>query len=228
MAVPVRFLIFLLGFVLLSPAAFSQKSFRRFALGGGAGFTSNASDFETSKTQSMLWGSADFYFTRYIHASVEVQKGILEGKESDGYMFHNDYKALLLLGKVHLGAFLEPPGIDFRSSHPTVLNSFINGLYLGSGGGIISNNQSGLSRKRRISDESYIVQYDYKDAFIPVTIGSEWNVDRNARLLVCLGASMNFLLGDYLDGYMIDKSGNDRYCTLHIGIKYQFGRLTYY
>ena len=215
--------------------AFSQNDFRRFALGAGAGITSNRSDLSISNPEQMIYGSVDFYLTRYIHGGTELQLGKLSGREerSSQRYFENDYKQALVYAKLHLGQFLDVDNRRYRQGGGTTARNILYGFYLGSGGGVLSSTQVNI--RRIYSDDIDPYQaYLYrgkdsnKELFIPAIAGLDLPVGKQARFIVGAEYRLNFLLGDLMDGYLITGSGNDMFSSFSLGVKYAFGRLQLY
>lgn len=222
-------LFFLLFFCTVT--VYSQETFRPFALGAGAGVTTNSSDLGKAGTEKMFWGSMDVFITKYFQLGAEIQKGTLsgKGKKDPSRYFRNDYKAALIYAKLHLGQFTE--GTDrYVYNRDNFFSNMIKGIYLGSGCGILSSNQVKFppdSVIRRWAYTYYGVKQN-KEIFLPVLTGIEWYAGKESHLMFSLGVEINFLLGDNMDGYLMPGSKNDVFGSFNAGIKYTFGRMKYH
>ncbi len=223
-----KFIFLIIFSFIISRTVFSQEGYRRFSLGAGTGITTNSSDLSGADTKTMIWGTADFYLTKYIQAGLEAEEGKLAGKDKfTNRYFQNDYKSLALLGKVHLGQLLSGNRRAYRYNDESFLGNLVKGIYLGSGGGLLISTQKKIQRVpvSPAYEYAYRGQNNNKELFIPGTAGIDWFSGKQARLIISIQYQVNFVLGDNMDGYLVPGSKNDLYSTAGVGFKYAFGRL---
>lgn len=221
--------------VLLSLNAFSQANFYKYSVGAGAGLTRAFGDLNRSRNSVAVYGTADYYLTPFITLGVEGQAGHLKGGETDTLQryFNNKYLAGSLNVKAHLGAVLDK---GFRN---TRFQEIVNGIYIGTGIGVIRNSVSGTYH--RVQDSGLRWPYDQgrdrtKDAFVPVNIGIDYalkDYQGYDRFLINVNFQGNFTFGEGLDGYddspvYTHNQYADTYVFASVGIKYKFGLIGYH
>jgi hypothetical protein len=222
--------------IALSLPAFSQANYYKISLGAGAGITRVFGDLNRSLNSMAIYGTADYYLIPFVSIGLEGQVGHLKGGNKDSQThryFDNHYMAGSLNAKAHLGVFLDK---GFRT---TPVQQVINGIYVGSGIGIMRN---------RLSDTYHVVladgtrpTYDQgrdqsKDAFVPVNIGIDYSLKDFRgydRILINLNFQGNFSFGEGMDGYddspvYTHNQYADIYIYPSIGIKYNFGLVGYH
>jgi hypothetical protein len=222
--------------VSISLQAFSQANFYKISLGAGAGITRVFGDVNKSVNSVAVYGTADYYLIPFVSIGLEGQVGHLVGgdKNSQSHRyFNNHYATGSLNAKVHLGAFVDK---GFRN---TPLQEVIDGIYVGSGIGIIRN---------RVSDTYHVLRADgsrqpydqgrdqSSDAFVPVNIGFDYSLKDFRgydRFLVNLNFQGNLSFGEGMDGYddspiLTHNQSPDIYIFPSIGIKYNFGLVGYH
>lgn len=207
---------------LINYVAFGQRNFYKLNVGLGVGITRAYTEYNTAKggrAQNIL---ADYYFTPYSSFGVEVQKGILKGKELVNSGFENDYLAVFGNGKVHLGEILP------FSYHQNRLEKLLKGVYFGAGLGAIKNKVS------RYDDSATprSVLLISKEVLVPLNVGIDiYLTDPNAeqRFAINVNAQTAVSLDDNLDGqFTPSNTKTDRYHFFAIGLRYNFGFKGYY
>jgi hypothetical protein len=221
--------------IALSLPAFSQANFYKLSVGAGAGITRVFGDLNKSRNSLAIYGTADYYLIPFVSLGLEAQVGHLVGGDKDDQYhryFNNHYATGSVNAKAHLGAFLDK---GFRS---TPFRDVINGIYFGSGIGIIRN---------RLSETYHPVlngarpRYDQgrdqsMDAFVPVNVGIDYSLKDFRgydRFLINLNFQANFSFGEGMDGYddapvYTHNQYADIYIFPSIGIKYNFGLVGYH
>jgi hypothetical protein len=226
----IYFLVICLG---LSLNSFSQTNFYKFSVGAGAGFTRPYSDLNRSRNSLAVYGTADYYLTPFITLGVEGQAGHIKGGDKDvgsKRYFNNAYMAGSANVKFHLGAVMD------RGFRNTRFQEIINGLYVGTGIGIIRNKVSETYHPVRVG-----VRYDQgrdntKDAFVPVNFGIDYALkDYHGwdRFLINVNLQGTLTFGEGLDGYddspvILHNQYPDAYIFPTVGIKYKFGFVGYH
>lgn len=209
--------------------ASAQDNFRRYTIGAFAGITANSSDLPKAGNETMLGGGAEVYLTKYLSGVLSFQKGKLSGSESRSTQryFLNDFAAFTFNGKVYLGQFIGGNKGRYQINSEEFPLRVLKGIYLGTGGGLLISNQNKIQRTPipGASPSIYVGQNKNKELFIPVLTGIDIFTCREPGLIFTLQYSMNFVLGDNMDGYLISGSRNDTFSSLSIGLKYAFGRL---
>jgi hypothetical protein len=222
--------------IALSLPAFSQENFYKVSLGAGAGITRVFGDLNKSLNSMAIYGTADYYLIPFVSVGLEGQVGHLKGGDKDDQYhryFNNNYIAGSVNAKAHLGAFLD------RGFRTTPVEEVINGIYVGTGVGIIRN---------RVSETYHVLNgngqrptYDQGrdrsiDAFLPVNVGIDYSLKDFRgydRFLINLNFQGNLSFGEGMDGY--DDSPvytHNQYADIYIypsvGIKYNFGLVGYH
>ncbi|WP_374164581.1 hypothetical protein [Arcticibacter sp. MXS-1] len=213
---------------LLSLAATAQQGYRRFAFGGGAALANSESDLQSSGRDLMLWAGADLYLTHYFNLGIELQRGKLRGTDGDRSfrLFENQFSAVEIYGKIHLGELLTTTG-GYRLDRDSFAQRVLKGIYLGSGGGVLISDQKKIERRAPPGLEYLYRGVDKnKELYIPLMAGAEFQPFRESRFFLALQFQRNLLLGDNMDGYYIGGSSPDVFSSLGLGLKYTFGRFT--
>jgi hypothetical protein len=219
--------------LLVSINAFSQANFYKFSVGGGAGITRPFGDLNYSKNSLAIYGVAEYYLTPFITLGVEGQIGKLKGGDStrtSKRYFENDFIAASINTKFHMGAFFDK---GFRNSRA---RDVFNGLYVGTGIGIIRNKISDAYHKENPRPAYDQGRNNSKDAYVPVNVGIDYALKDAGgydRLLINVNLQGNLTFGEGLDGYddapvYTRNQYADVYIFTSIGIKYKFGMVGYH
>jgi hypothetical protein len=219
--------------LLVSINAFSQANFYKLSVGGGAGVTRAFGDLNKSRNSLAIYGVADYYLTPFITLGIEGQIGKLKGGDSTSThkrYFENDFIAASINTKFHLGAFFDK---GFRN---TPVQDVVNGIYVGTGIGIIRNKISEAYHKEDPRPPYDQGRNNSKDAYVPVNLGIDYSlkdVRGYDRFLLNLNLQGNLTFGEGLDGYddapvYTHNQYADVYIFTSIGIKYKFGLVGYH
>ncbi|MGX5691253.1 hypothetical protein [Arcticibacter tournemirensis] len=207
----------------------AQENFRRYTIGAFAGITTNSSDLPKAGNETVFGGGAEIYLTKFLSGGMSFQKGKLSGSEnrSTQRYFLNEFTAISFNSKVHLGQFIGRNKGRYQVNNEGLPKRVLKGIYLGTGGGLLNSSQSKIQRTPLAGAASYIYvgQNKNKELFIPAMLGLDIHTSQEPGLIFTVQYTMNFVLGDNMDGYLISGSKNDTFSTLSLGIKYAFGRL---
>lgn len=221
-----RYLAILLVFFTVT--AFGQSNFYKLSVGAGAGGTYSFTDLPKGAFSYAGAANLDYYFSPFISAGLEIQKGTVKGKFDPVHIreFSNAYTAVMLNGKFRAGQFT-----DFYYSN--FLN-YTKGFYLGTGIGIIQNNLAGNVIREKPSDGGmYRFPGEDKSSgiLIPINLGIDFYFPDgwgDIRYTVNVNYQTNIVSGEGLDGYddpktIFKNNAADMYNFLSIGFKYSFG-----
>lgn len=225
----IAFYFYFISFLLVfrSVTGYAQSNFYKIGVGIGAGATQSFGDVYNKGTSVAAYAAADYYFTPYLNLGLEYQQGRIQGGdvETDKYHreFNNDYKAILVNGKVQLGILL-----DYQNSG--FLNA-IRGVYVGTGLGAIQNRHKNPVRTSIATGETFAGTDSSREIFIPLNVGINiYYPDRigTNRFVFNINYQTNISFGEGIDSY--DNSANsfktgipDMYVFLSAGVRYQFG-----
>lgn len=209
--------IYTLLLIVLFPLLLSaQRNFHRFSIGAGAGLTQSRGDVKGSPTSKLINASADYYLTPFLHGGLELQTGNLTGLDATNIRyFNNNFKAIITSVKIHLGQFLKDD--DYRSG---LVEKTVRGLFIGSGAGIIKNNQTEIYRQRDNPLTNGL--NNNKDVFVAFSAGID-NSGFHNRMIAGIRYQYNYALGDQVDGYSRRGSRNDVFSNITFSLKYKFG-----
>jgi len=214
-------------------ASSAQYNFYRIGVGLGGGATKYFGDVATNTRFSpSLNLSLDYLFTPFVSAGLEIQKGTISAGDSilDPHkrFFKNSYTSITAGGKIQLGQIAN---IDFSN----FLYS-IRGLYVGTGVGVIMNDQKEIMRKKlQAGTPDGYYHFPGKDKsmelIVPANIGINFNFTDYwgyTRFIVTLNHQFNVTFGEGLDGYndppaMFKNRNPDMYGYTTVGLKYLFG-----
>jgi len=203
---------------LSSVIATAQINFHRLSIGLAGGLTNNHGDLNSPQPSKVIGGSGSFYFSPFLNADIELQKGTLSGYETyNSRHFQNDFYAVTLSGKIHLGQFL--PALRRSHGRASLIRHSLQGIFAGAGGGIIQNRQTRIYRETDNSTASGL--NSNKELFVPLSFGVD-NSGFNSRIITGICYQANYVLGDHVDGYY-GGNKNDFYSTLMLSLKYKFG-----
>ena len=202
-------------------SSIGQQSFRKFAIGIGGGLTDSHTDRSQSEGGYLASGTLDYFFTPYLNAGLELQGGTMSGfsentQSGERYGFDGEFITLQFRGKVHAGEFFARPR-RYKLVSDSFVSRALKGLYLGSGGGVVS-------VKSRAGSQT---NYHNKELYLPAMAGIDLYLRQDSRLLLNLHYQTNFVLGDKIDGVAVPGSKNDVFSSLTIGFAYAFGKLSY-
>jgi len=199
----------------------AQYNFYRFSVGVGGGVTKCFGDIETYQRFSPSSNfTLDYFFTPFVSAGLEIQKGTISAgdsiRDTHKRFFKNSYTSITAGGKIQLGQIVNTDFSNFLYA--------VRGLYVGTGVGIIKNNQVEIMRHRPGDDKSM-------EIVIPANIGFNFNFNDRwgyIRFIASLNHQFNVTLGEGLDGYNdppkdFKNRNPDMYGYTTIGIKYLFG-----
>ena len=196
---------------------FAQRNFHRFSIGAGAGLTHSMGDVKGSQARKLLSGTADYYLTPFLHGGVEVQIGNMSGLEaSNNRYFNNSFKAVIVNAKIHLGQFMND-----NDYHSGAVEKLSKGLFIGTGAGIIKNNQTEIYRQA--GNQLTNGLNNNKDVFFPFSAGLD-NSGFHNRIIAGIRYQYNYALGDQVDGYSRSGSRNDVFSNVTLNLKYRFGK----
>jgi hypothetical protein len=229
-------LYFLVACITLSLNAFSQVNFYKFSIGAGAGLTRPYADLNRIRNSMAVYGTADYYLSPFTTLGLEGQVGHMKGGDKDvgsKRYFNNAYMSGSVNVKVHLGAFIDK---GFRNGP---FREVLNGLYAGTGIGILRNKVSETYHREEKDGTRYA--YDQgrdrsKDAFVTFNGGIDYAIkDYHGwdRLLINANLQGNLTFGEGLDGYddspiYTHNQFADVYFFPSLGIKYKFGFVGYH
>lgn len=209
----------------------AQYNYYRLSVGVGGGFTRYFGDVEHKpRLQSSITANFDYNLTPFVSAGIEIQKGNISAGDSisDPHLrfFKNSYTAIIANGKIQLGQIANIDYSNFLYS--------IRGLYLGTGVGVVMNNQSEIKRTK-INPGGQPYTFPGKDKsmelLVPANIGINFNFEDYwgyTRFVVTLNHQFNVAFGENLDGYAdpqtkFKNNSPDMFGITSIGIKYTFG-----
>lgn len=196
---------------------YAQKNFHKLSIGAGGGITNNRGELNSPQNKQLLIGTADYYLTPFLHGGIEAQMGTISGRETSySRHFQNDFKALILSAKLHLGQFMN----NMPDNRNTLLINTVKGVYAGLGTGVIKNSQQQIYRDS--NNQLTRGTNNNKEIFVPVSVGID-NSGFHSRLIAGLRYQANYVLGDQLDGYYSAGSRNDFYSNISVTLKYKFG-----
>lgn len=205
-------------FLLFLPSLiYAQQNFHKLSIGAGGGITSNRGELNSPQKKELIIGTADYYLTPFLHGGIEAQLGKMSGQETSyNRYFENNFKALIVSAKLHLGQFMN----NSPANRNTLLTNAVKGVYAGLGTGVIKNSQQQIYRDK--NNRLTMGTNSNKEIFVPVSVGID-NSGFQSRLIAGLRYQANYVLGDQVDGYYSAGSRNDFYSNISITLKYKFG-----
>jgi hypothetical protein len=196
----------------------------KFAISANGGLTFSYTDVKPQKTAAIFGLGAAYFATPYLHVNLDVQKGWLKGG--------NDISVSGLMGSDN--SFFTA-GVTVRFLPLTLLKnqsnkaiSFFSGVYVGAGGGIISN--SVKSNTIVSPDFGSLGDYSGVSFMVPVEGGINIPVaylgnENNKRIMINLNYRANLCFSDKIDGYVPiveANKKNDAFNTLTAGLVFNF------
>lgn len=225
---------FCLALLLVAVISRAQVNFYKLSVGLGLGPTVSYADVRENSQSFAGYISADYNFTPFVTAGLEIQGGQVKGgdiiKNPHNRQFKNNYTAASINAKVALGEF-----VDYSQSD--VLD-FFKGTYIGVGIGAINNKMNYVVRyKPNTQAEFPPLGYEFpgKDKstnlLVPVNLGFNFFLNDRAgdmRYVLNLNYQGNITFGEGLDGYddplaKFSNKSPDMYSLFSVGVKYNFG-----
>lgn len=215
-----------LSLIFLTVTAFGQSNFYRLSGGIGGGGTYTFTDVQQGKYGYAGAMYLDYYLSPFITTGLEIQHGILKGKDhkgEDGHQkaFSNSYTTLTANVKFRAGEITDFYYSDFLN--------YTKGFYLGTGVGMVLNNNDAV---RVQPGTGYIFPGNSKakSLIVPVNVGMDFYFPDGwgeIRYILNINYQTTMDFGDNLDGYNspppFKNKGNDIYNFLSVGFKYTFG-----
>ena len=223
-----RYYLTLALFFGLSAVALGQSNYYKVGIGGGLGGTYSFTDVYRGSFGYAGYGGVDYYFTPFITAGLEVQKGIVKSQDytKDPHLrsFTNSYMAVGANFKFRAGEITDYYYNDFLN--------YTKGFYLGTGLGYIQNNMTSIIRVKP-DGSNYIFPGEDKGSsiYLPINVGIDFYLPDgwgNARYILNLNFQSNFVFADNLDGYNDPKTRfknqfPDMYNFFSVGFKFNLG-----
>jgi hypothetical protein len=232
----------ILFFIFLSSAIIGKAqigyNYKEFGIGLDIcyerGYTNlSRQDYHVGQSVSFIYN-----YSPYIPITAELQFGTLSGGgltpnlDKYGRMYTNHFEGLILHGDFQLGEVL-----DYSESY---FNSYLKGLYFGSGAGVIFN--SNTVQRTNIYPWNGSTDYVFPGSnssvnfTIPLRFGYEFKIFNEYEepfMAIDIGYIHNLVFGEGLDGYD-DPSGKfknnatNQYTQIVVGVKFNFGNVTSY
>ena len=198
------------------------------------GYTNvNRQDYHVGQSVSFSYN-----YSPYIPITAELQFGTLSGGgltpnlDKYGRMYTNHFEGLILHGDFQLGEVL-----DYSESY---FNSYLKGLYFGSGAGIIFN--SNTVQRTNIYPWNGSTDYVFPGSnssvnlTIPLRFGYEFKIFNEYEepfMAINIGYIHNLVFGEGLDGYddppsKFKNNATNQYTQIVVGVKFNFGNVTSY
>lgn len=197
----------------------------RFTVSAGGGITYMFGDLGNPIMEYAGKASIDYNITPFFSAGIEGQAGMLSSKGI--YLDPNrkvgnikqlgNYYAADANARLELGQFLQ-------HSIQTGFIRVLDGIYVGTGFGVIStNNKATIIKNPEPNNAPLQGFHDNNTAcFIPVNVGINVGLPKNFAAF--LNIEENFGLSDYIDGYhSAYSSSNDIYAFISAGFRFSFG-----
>ncbi|WP_423148677.1 hypothetical protein [Rubrolithibacter danxiaensis] len=201
------------------------------AVGLGVGANAAFADLDKKTPSYSIIATGDYYITPFLTAGLEFQNGLVTGGDrfTDPHLryFKNNYTSITANGKISIGQVVN---VDLYPKW-----YFIRNLYMGTGIGVIMNNQKEIVRNKPRPDGT-IYTFPGKDKsmglLLPAEIGMNFDLKTDywgyTRFVVSAKYQFNVTFGEGLDGYndpptIFKNVSPDMLGVGSIGIKYTFG-----
>lgn len=194
-------------------------------------------DYHIGQSVSFIYN-----YSPYIPITAELQFGTLSGGgltpnlDKYGRMYTNHFEGLILHGDFQLGEIL-----DYSESY---FNSYLKGLYFGSGAGIIFNGNT-VQRTNVIAangptsgPDVYVFPGTNSsiNLTVPLRFGYEFKIFNEYEepfMAINIGYVHNLVFGEGLDGYddpsnKFKNNATNQYSQIVVGVKFNFGNVTSY
>ncbi len=202
---------------------------RQYCVSVGGGVTVLLGDTKKLKFGPAARLNFDNNITPFTSFGLEAQYGGMEGGEKpDGKIFKlyskNTFFAINLNARVSLGQFRKIAKSKFQRG--------INGLYIGTGIGVVSSQVKDMIRDDpRTGQPLNSTQLNATQMLVPVNIGINIELPKFIGLyntMFNINYQHNFVFGDYLDGYnlAVGNKYKDAYGFLSVALRYNFGSFT--
>lgn len=227
-------LILALTVTAISARAQAYYNFREWGVGVEAGGTKSFVDLAKTDISYSASASLIYNYSPYVPIALEFQVGRLSGggtsvqEDEHTRSFVNNYKAIFIHADVQLGELLDYSDNTF--------NNLVKGFYLGSGGGLVFNNNK--TNRYSLNNIGYRFPGEDKtiNGAIPLRIGYEFKIYDyygEPTLRLDIGYRHYLVFGEGLDGYAdpqekFKNNAVDQYAQFTLGLKYNFGRTVYY
>lgn len=196
----------------------------KFALSVNGGLSFSYTDVKPQKTAPVFGLGAAYFVKPYLHVNLDVQKGWLKGGE--------DISVSGLMGSDNsfftAGVTLRFLPITLLRNQSNKAINFLSGIYVGAGGGIISNSV----KSNIIISPEFGSLGDYSGVSFMVPIEGGINIpvayfgnENDKRIMINLNYRANLCFSDKIDGYVpiVDANKkNDAFNTLTAGIVFNF------
>jgi hypothetical protein len=196
----------------------------KFALSINGGLAFSYTDVKPQKSAPVFGLGAAYFAKPYLHINLDVQKGWLKGGEE-----------IALSGLMGSDNSFFTAGVTVRFLPLTLLSNqynkainFLSGIYVGAGGGIISNSV----KSNAIISPDYGSLGDYSGVSFMVPIEGGINIpiayfgnQNDKRIMINLNYRANLCFSDKIDGYVpiVDANKkNDAFNTLTAGLVFNF------
>jgi hypothetical protein len=204
-------------FTTLISKAQSGDNYAQYDIGLAGSYNSVTSDAQTAKSTITPALTFSYNQTPFINYILEIQAGKLEGgdstKDALGRQFVNNFAAFYFRAQLQMGEI-----IDYAQS--PAANAFKN-FYVSSGIGYLINHMTNIHQ----ASLTMPVVYNSTEIVIPLRVGYEFKIFNDygePRFRIDIAYQKNFVLGDELDGFVVNKN-NDAYSQITIGLKYSLG-----
>jgi hypothetical protein len=236
-----RYILFcVLTVAVIGAKAQAGYNYYEFGVGGGASYTRAYTNLKT-ETNNFAYNLNFIYnYNPYLPIEAEFQIGKLSGGgldpkvDKDGRQYVNNFKALVLHADVQLGSF-----IDYGNDW--FLNAVKN-FYLGSGIGLISNNNTvqrySIYKPAPPDPNAYRFPGSDKsiNVMVPLRVGYEFKIFDSydePGWAIGVGYVHNLVFGEGLDGYddptqKFKNNATNQYRQITISFKYFFGNTVSY
>jgi len=213
-------------------------NYYEFGLGVGASYERGYTNIPRQDQNITFQGSLVYNYNPYVPITFEIQKGHLSGggltvnRDRYGRQYTNNFLAVYLQTDIQLGSFIDYDNDWFLNA--------IKGFYLGSGIGLIRNNNT-VQRTNVIlanGGTDYIFPgSDQSTNFsVPLRIGYEFKIFDSYNepgWAIDIGYVHNLVFGEGLDGYddptsKFKNNATNQYRQVIIGFKYFFGTTVSY
>jgi hypothetical protein len=214
-------------FLFITSSSIAQSNFYKISAGGGVGLTQSFTEAQKHDFGLAGYGTLDYLFTPFLSLGLEIQKGEINGGDYQTDVrqrqFINSYTSFSANGRIGLGEF-----IDYNHNQSV---SWLKGLYIGPGIGIIQNNPYYVMSWDEDTGELQTRKTTSKDIFFPLNLGINFYfADRVGfyRYVLNFNYQANITLDEKLDGYgdsvtFPDAGRPDIYTFFSVGLKYNFG-----
>jgi len=203
----------------------AQKQYRQFSIGIGTGLARNHGDLRVAESRQVYMGNLEYFFNPYLVANGELVVGSMAAKGlASNRAFLSNFGAGTANLKVYFGRYIDRfRGPMYRRSS---FSSVLSGVYFGAGLGAIKSSQREIVRSNH--DPMYRGWNEDRDVILPISVGIDNSVS-DSRIITGIRYQLVLCAGDNIDGYAIWHSGQDKFSTLSVSVKYRFGGFrTYY